>query len=683
MTFTIASLYKYNYGATVGVAIPDPLFDVEIQRSTDFVTFTTVAILRGYTFSNLQRNYFDPYPTTTALLMYRARLIRTGYQDGDWSSTITAYVRQEAQTGAVDTTPWITLDNPIIGGKNLGNIARSPSDPTIAVNIISKIGNNGNLSGSMQDGSGRTVTGMFHKPTDDFDDIDDTFSGYKKTTANEKTGANRGYQAINGAWELTTGVSGSAIIPGLGDISGPNVIQNGGGQEGALGALAPGWIQNYGQLVTTSAASKFGTRALYFNNTTALNSYAGQNISVSDGDIWEISGWIRCDGGSSGKYAVLNAENGAGATAVILQCDAPVKLGGGVNNGNGPCMGVALDGTFHDWTFVRCVLRFTATGNWPVFVQIGYSAATTGEAWFDGIAVREVDAGAYLALNALTSGSFLQSIVYQYDGVRYKRIAKGGQEDDTRHNAAVTFPVPFQSAPMLMFRGGATYQPASWWGNASTVDANQTGSSAPNTATVYDDVAALNPSSTGFTMRARLWQRSTPTLRNVDFGGSTATAVGQTDTSNALSNAPSTNDQYTIRWTVSVGALNTGTTSDFTATYTVAIESDATGTGTWVERATGTYYAICPVGGSTVTNTWSNESQTLSVSGVNSSGKFRMKVKSYQGSGRGSPTISLRGKVNSVDGAYGVSYNTSTGDQFTSKTPLSSDVIHWQAMEIE
>ena len=247
-------------------------------------------------------------------------------------------------------------------------------------------------------------------------------------------------------------------------------------------------------------------------------------------------------------------------------------------------------------------------------------------------------------------------------------IAKGRIAGLHRNGDSILFAAPFSSTPAVFFRGGASYEPRSKWGPVG--DGTET--SAPTATPQYDDFAALNVTASGFTLRARLRQKGSPTARTDNFatGAMTSAADARLAT---IANAPASDDTYTAHYSITVTAQN-DPGIDATITVTVALDSAPDGV-TWTERATKVYSVTKTGGGTSNSQTWSTETQAFTVSGLTTGGpaKARLRIKSVVDSG--ASTFSL------ASGAT-LTYSTSATDQFASKTPDADDTIAWEALVV-
>lgn len=259
----------------------------------------------------------------------------------------------------------------------------------------------------------------------------------------------------------------------------------------------------------------------------------------------------------------------------------------------------------------------------------------------------------------------LSSTMQQYDGVTARVIAKGHQAGTGRNGDAIVFAQAFQNVPMILLRGGIKYEPrvVQW------VSAYASGS--PQ----YEDLVALSPSASGFTLRARLRQKGALTARTADFPTNSVTSVGGDSGSATTANAPSSNDQYTVRFDVTVStAEDPGI--PVTAALTVAL--DTWDGSSWTERYTSTFTrSVTSPGSSTFGGT---QVVNITIAGMGATSAFRVRAKAFSDSSSGGDSSFILHGRTAADSTRGVSYNTAS-DAYASATPDTDDVIYWEAIE--
>lgn len=195
-------------------------------------------------------------------------------------------------------------------------------------------------------------------------------------------------------------------------------------------------------------------------------------------------------------------------------------------------------------------------------------------------------------------------------------------------------------------------------------------------------IQAVNVSKDGFVSRAVIKNTGATTMHNNDFpSGNVLDAVDET-TEVTLNPGGANDDRYTVRYAVSVTAVRTDNPAEVNpVTVVVAIDTDD-GTGP-IERAAFSYTAV---GTENVTDvkSWPNEEKTITVSGLGSGDKIRLRIKSIVSH----PPYLFDVAVQGADGAgsnpgsaRGVSYTTAS-DTTLSAVPDPGDFIEWLAQEV-
>lgn len=256
--------------------------------------------------------------------------------------------------------------------------------------------------------------------------------------------------------------------------------------------------------------------------------------------------------------------------------------------------------------------------------------------------------------------------VTQSDGVVARVIAKGRQTGTAQHGDAVTYAQTFQSVPMVLLNGGISYEPRSTqWSTAFTAGLPQ-----------YDDLVALNPTASGFTMRARLRQKGASAAQTDDFATNSLSTVGATANANLVPGG-SVNDNYTVRYRVAFDlACPTPGKPPITGTVTVAVDTNDGGGGGFVERRTDNYLHTNSVAECS-TSFVEEATVGITVSGLGSSDDIQIRIAAITG---GATSVVVHGKT-STDATRGVSYNTAV-DAYAEKTPDADDTITWDAMAV-
>lgn len=307
--------------------------------------------------------------------------------------------------------------------------------------------------------------------------------------------------------------------------------------------------------------------------------------------------------------------------------------------------------------------------------------AGAGTYEFDYVEIDELDENASMSFSGQQA---LAPSVTQWDGVTSRIITKGHVTGTGRHGATVTFPSNFQNTPLVVMTGGINHEPRAKWGALG--DGTEAGAYT-TTLPTYNDVVALNLTVSGFTLRARLKQKGTQTARtaNADTANNALTSVGATAAA-TLNNAASgaSADYYVVGYKISVTADNTHGGLART-TVVLAIDSSADGGTNWTQRGTVTYESIADTLGASNTQNWNTEYVGVTVSGLSSTApadKLRIRIVSITKTDGGSCSAHLFSTAATpADPAAALQYNTTSGDQFASKTPDVDDAMKWDALE--
>lgn len=187
----------------------------------------------------------------------------------------------------------------------------------------------------------------------------------------------------------------SASVRAVARKGGPNLISNGGGETGTVGSQATGWTFGAGNnLVPATDFFKLGSRSLKIDNPTVVDSYSYQDISVTAGVTYRVSGWIKVSAlptADAGSGAALNVDIVSGVTGWTIKSKTGDDFAA-----TQPDVGVLASGVAEDWQYVECVFVPTgANGVIRLNVQLGYGGGQSGTAWFDDVRVAKVyDVGA-------------------------------------------------------------------------------------------------------------------------------------------------------------------------------------------------------------------------------------------------------------------------------------------------
>lgn len=286
---------------------------------------------------------------------------------------------------------------------------------------------------------------------------------------------------------------------------------------------------------------------------------------------------------------------------------------------------------------------------------------------------------------ALDDDGNLRALLRQSDGVTARVLAKGHISGQAQDGDAVNFPVSFQNTPMVLLRGGLTHEPR---------DAQWVPGPYDTSAPTAEDVSAQDLDASGFTLRAKLVQRSAVVAFSIDADSDNnlLDALGET-AEVTLASLPdgASGGQYTLHYSVVVESDHSPNPpppnppeNGASIEVTLAIESSDDGVS-WTERATATYSAS----GRNRTNTYAHEQKTVTVSGLSSDSpadQFRLKVKTVDTFTFGNGAVSFEAHLFSTGATPADSTGALTGTTATvneaSKTPDTGDYVYWEAIEV-
>jgi hypothetical protein len=195
-------------------------------------------------------------------------------------------------------------------------------------------------------------------------------------------------------YTLTLEVCNVAPYPMLVDysrIKGPtqNLIVNGGGETGTVGAQAPNWAVTTGSGLLVASDEVFtGIRSLSITNSVAASSQNTQTgYAMAAGQRYFMSGWIKTSAISNGAGdgAFFDAFNDGGSSAWTVIAHSGTLFFAGE-----PDVGVPADGVAHDWTFVWSLFTSAVSGTMGIRVRLRTLVAGAGQAWYDGVRLEPV-----------------------------------------------------------------------------------------------------------------------------------------------------------------------------------------------------------------------------------------------------------------------------------------------------
>lgn len=440
-----------------------------------------------------------------------------------------------------------------------------------------------------------------------------------------------------------------ALVSGIPGTTGPNVLQVAGQGSGRFPqriAFNPSALYRCRIRVRTTVDATAGDAGgspwnhvlaalyQYDANGTAIGIPAAWNIVDSE-SLSASSGWITYESWFKG----LAAGTGLGTSASI-DPDSP--------------------GTLH----YQCA---SFSPQWLVNYAGGNGTAQID--YFEVVAYDEVASG--LTYGTLIGIGSLSPSTTQGDSAGGRVMLRGRQAGTARNGDSITFDPPYQNIPIMNFHGGALNEPRPKWGAAG--DGTETG--AVNALPQYEDFAAQGLSASGCSaVIARLRQKGASTSDVTDaFGSPTVLdfgGVGDTSGSATLTHPPALGNSYGITVTGLLDLNHSGSPGTESITATVAIDLDATGTGSWTEVDSFSFVKSGTVSGSGS----SSQPRTIYHASLTTSSKFRARIKSITDTSAGSDVTIGVSTVN-------YTYITSGADQYASKTPDAGDVIYWEAFE--
>lgn len=230
-----------------------------------------------------------------------------------------------------------------------------------------------------------------------------------------------------------------------------NFVTNGDGETGTVGAQATGWTLGNGNGLLIATDQFFaGAHSLKIDNTVGADSYSYQDISVTDGHTYTLSGYLKTTAmpvADAGTGALLNVDIVSGVTAFMIKS----KTGSDLTPSQ-PDVGIAADGAAHDWTYVQSVFTVSGTGTIRLYAQLGFNGAQSGVAWFDNIILTDdPDTGSITVQMANNNSvlasmsqsdfdSFVSICALTGQGIKYNIIP---DSDGTQYTWSVNASLPF------------------------------------------------------------------------------------------------------------------------------------------------------------------------------------------------------------------------------------------------
>jgi hypothetical protein len=247
-----------------------------------------------------------------------------------------------------------------------------------------------------------------------------------------KNGVVVGSNRANGAWSATEGHRTYGGTKDLWDVHlGAELLANGGGETGTVGVQAPSWtLGNASGLLVANDFVKSGAKSLKITNASATDSFSYQDITVTQGKVYRLSGWIKTTAlntADSGWGAVLNLDVISGSIAVVSRVGSTPF---GTASGSNPWdVGIAACDAAVDWTYVEVVFKCTVGGTLRLYAQLGHAGGIVGSAWFDNVSIvpyqeltvadaNAADWGVAISVSMVTAGGQPVTVA-RVDNVRF------------------------------------------------------------------------------------------------------------------------------------------------------------------------------------------------------------------------------------------------------------------------
>lgn len=617
---------------------------------------------------------------------------------------------------AIDGSGNVDFSKVGVTNRYTGNIGRSSGDATLLSTIVGQIANTGHAGSGMQESGGKAINRLLGKTlAGDADSLDGTPEGitYKRVTVNAVDGSSNidfsksGFTNKNvdnvGDGSTYNRTLATAITSGQVDLSKAGVIQKYSGNiTRSAGNATPistivGFLADTGHAGSTmqesggkainrllgktlagdadtldgtpegttfkrviASAIDTSTSKIDFTKTGFLGKNA-DNLGRSAGDATGVSTIIARLANTGQPDGTMQATDGS-----VLAGGRTAKRAAGTGSGasdedrmRGGGGGIALAG-------LRYVTDapYTSDGFTPMWNPV----TGTMTAAVKMPAGTQLDDTETRVTSAIESSGALQAATQQRSGTGLKNIAAGRYATGARSNAeSFSYPANYQNPPAINILGGLSYEPASVWGSTAQADANTgLGALAPFAARQIDEVVAYNVTASGASLRGRLRQASTVTARTDTFAAGTFGSGGSMAVT--LANAPSNDDRYTASYTYDFESSGIpGKTGSVSATVSLEHFNGSV----WITDSTVTYSGSdIPSGGIIVSG---SDTQVAVVSGLTNTSQLRLRCSA--GAGTGS-------RIYTVDPGT-VTYNTTAGDQYASKTPIIGGVDQGIRLNVE
>lgn len=245
------------------------------------------------------------------------------------------------------------------------------------------------------------------------------------------------------------------------------------------------------------------------------------------------------------------------------------------------------------------------------------------------------------------------------DGAGPKLLPKGVVTGFVRNEETIVFEDVYDSTPLIIFAGGATYEGRDRWGDLGQASgANWAGTGnqpLPDKPFIVQSMGA-DASASKFTAKLRLMAKSTPTPRSAPFDPAPAYVIGDTRVATApAAQMPAVDERYTATFSVKVTPWFV--TDSVSVDYEIALE--VLKSGTWQEVGSGWCGGFTDSGQKTF-----DGSITVSVPGLSDSSNtlWRLKIKNIL-------TADPSGMVQHEFRAGVLRWSQDSGALFASMTP--------------
>lgn len=170
------------------------------------------------------------------------------------------------------------------------------------------------------------------------------------------------------------------------------LVTNGGGETGTPGSPAPSWTFGAGNAL--NVANDFahsGSNSLKIDNTVANDSYSYQDVTLTAGRVYRLSGWIKTSAlptADAGWGAVIALTTQTGITGFTILSRTGNNPDPGIVTPERPDVGIAADGATHAFTYVETIfIPLGSSGTGRLYCQLGFGGTQSGQVWWDDVSV--------------------------------------------------------------------------------------------------------------------------------------------------------------------------------------------------------------------------------------------------------------------------------------------------------